>query len=461
VPSVELSDQAGVVAAPRRWFALAAILGATFVGTVNNSIVNVALPSMADDLDVDLTAAVWIISGFALSLATMMPLAGRLGDVFGQRRVFLVGIVVFALASLVVAVAPNLPVAIVGRVLQGAAGAPVLPCIMATVARIFPAEHRGRAIGTWAAVNSGALAAGPAIGGWIIDLAGWRAIFWGSVPTIALVGIASAVLVPPDGPQVRRPIDATGAFLVTVIIFGVVAPLSLIDRFGLFDPVIGAFALAVIAAVVALRRHQPRVTEPFLDFGLVRSRRFAQVTGAAALQMVALFGLTLVVPIYLVKAESFTAGVAGLVTATLAGTMFLGSTVSGRLAERHGLGVLAVAGGLLLLSGSMLIWWRVGDVGIIVPALVVCGAGISLIQTPSAVAITQQVPLAQTGVASGLFNTARFLAGGLGATATAFMFERGGGATVSGFRTAMLVPIGGTVALLAVAAMLAVRPRRS
>jgi EmrB/QacA subfamily drug resistance transporter len=454
VPALAHADmEATVLESPRRWIALAALLGATFIGTVNNSIISVAVPSIASDLDVGLTQAVWMISAFALSLAVMMPLAGRLGDVVGPRRVFLAGCSLFALASVVCALADNIVVAVLGRALQGAAGAPVLPCVMGTIARIFPREHRGRAVGMWAAVNSGALALGPAAGGWLVELAGWRAIFWVSAPLIALVGLASAVLVPPDhGAGSSRGIDPVGGVLVTASLVGLAAPITLVDRYGVTHPSVLAVLGLFVVSAWATRRHQVRVSDPFLDFGLVRSRAFVEVTTIAALQMVALFGVTFVVPVFLQQYAGDSAGVAGMVTASLATTMFVGSTVSGRLAEQRSFASLALLGGLLMAGGLVLIALWPMQHAVVIAALVYCGAGISLIQTPATVAITLSVPPSQTGVATGLFNTARFVAGGVGATLTALVFERHGGAqSMSGVRWGLMVPLAAVVVLALVA----------
>ncbi len=448
-----------VLASPRRWVALAVLLGATFIGTVNNSIMNVALPRIADDFDVPLTRAVWMVAGFALSLATMMPLAGRLGDVYGPRRVFQYSMVTFALASLLVAVAPTVEIAVAGRVLQGASGAPVLPCVMATIARIFPTEHRGRAVGLWAAVNSGALALGPAIGGLLIDLAGWRAIFWASAPAIIVVGIATAMLVPDDAPPRRPSIDVIGGVLLTVGVFGVVSPLNLVEQLGITHPAVWGIVAVAIVAFVALRHRHTRVAVPFLDMSIIGQRRFRLITLAAALQMVALFGITLLVPVYLVDGLGKSTGVAGLITATLAGSMFLFATVAGRLAERRSFASLAAQGGTLMVVGLLGALAAPGNLGVLVVALFLCGLGISCIQAPATVAITLSVPPSQTGVATGLFNMARFVAGGFGATAAALTLERAGGVeSLTAVRSALLVPLGGACAVLVVALVLSRNP---
>ncbi|MGV3758667.1 MAG: MFS transporter, partial [Actinomycetota bacterium] len=283
-----LPSEAAVAATRRRWASVAALLGATFVGTVNNSIANVAVPSIAEDLDVDLTAAVWTISAFVLPLGILMPLAGRIGDMYGARRVFLAGTGLFAVASLVVASADHIAVVILGRALQGAAGSPVLPCILATIARLFPPAERARAVALWAGVNAAALAAGPALGGVIVDGLGWRAIFWLSAPAMVVVGVLVAVLVPPDGRSERRRLDLVGAGLVALLLTTLVVPLTEGASWGWLHPLtLVPLAVSATTAVV-LVRHVRRVEEPFVDPALLRQPGLVPVASVASLQMVAL-----------------------------------------------------------------------------------------------------------------------------------------------------------------------------
>lgn len=444
-----------ILSSPRRWFALAALLGATFIGTVNNNIVNVAIPDIADDLAVSLNSAVWVVAGFALALAVMMPLAGRLGDLYGQRRIFLIGIGTFALSSILLALAPNLPSAILGRVLQGASGAPVLPCVMSTITRIFPKSHRGRAIGLWAAVNSGALAIAPALGGWIVGSVGWRAIFWLSGPLILGVGIAVAILVPPDTPRARGSLDLRGVVLFVSFISSLVASVSLLEHLRLSNLLIWVSVLLCGLAFILLRRHLSSVRDPFIDPLMVSNTSFIINTLIASMQMVVLFGVTFAVPVFLVSGLGRATSFAGIITATLAASMLIGSVVSGRLAERIGFPDLSLIGGIVIVLGTALVMTRVTTTSWLVSGLCLCGLGISLIHAPSTVAITFAVSQSETGAAMGIFNMARFIFGGIGATLTAAIFQTGtrnwgigGIPTVSAFRLAFVIPMAGAVMII-------------
>lgn len=427
VTSSEVDGAAAGWSGRRRWAAVLALLGATFVGTVNNSIANVAVPSVASDLDVDLTVAVWMISAFVLPLGILMPLAGRIGDTYGARRVFLAGTGVFAAASVVVAVSDDIAVAIAGRALQGMAGAPVLPCILATIARLFPTTDRPRAVALWAGVNAGALAAGPALGGVIVDGLGWRAIFWLSAPAILLVGALVAVLVPRDVPVVRRRLDLVGAGLVALTLTALVVPVTEAATWGWLTPRTIVPLLASIAVAVLLTRHLRRTEEPFIDPALVRQPGLMPVTAVASLQMVALFAITFVVPVFYVVGEDAGARAAGLVTSVLPASMLVGAVFSGRLSGRMALPRMIESGGAAMVIGCLVISAGAPSVPMVVLGLAVAGTGVSLIQAPAAAAVTLLAPAGQTGLAAGLFNTARFVLGGFGATMAAVLFDAGSG----------------------------------
>ena len=249
---------------------LVALLGATFVGTLNNSVANVAVPDISEDFDVSVGTGVWFVSSFVLAVAVLMPLAGRLGDLLGAKRVFLAGLALFMISSLVVAVARTFPVAVLGRTMQGASGSTVLPCIMVTIARLFGPTQRGRAVGLWAAVNAAALAAGPALGGAVVQLWGWRAIFWLDLPASLIVMLAAWVLVPADGPTSRGKLDLFGASLFTTALVAVTVAFGRGADWGWTNRLtIGLLAIAPVAAAwfVYVER---RATYPFIDLGLFR-----------------------------------------------------------------------------------------------------------------------------------------------------------------------------------------------
>ena len=437
-----------VLNSPQRWFALMALLGATFIGTISNNIVNVATPSIAEEFSVSINSAVWVSAGFALALATMMPLAGRLGDIFGSRRVFLIGLLVFSLASIFLALSPNLPCAIVGRILQGASGAPVLPCVMSTITRIFPEEHRGRAIGMWAAVNASALALAPAIGGWVVDVVGWRAIFWVSAFAMIAVGFLVIILVPSDKNLTKQKLDIPGIVYFTFTVVNLVVFVSLLERLSSRNIGWVAFAgFSFAACYHSAQKYLKNKKNSFVNFEMLNNA-FKINTLIASLQMVVLFSTTLLVPVYLVSEIGRSNSFAGGITATLAGFMLAGSIISGRLSEKILFSKLAFGGGFLILLGLATMFFYIGESVWLICGLALCGIGISLIQTPSTVAITFSVNKSETGAAMGLFNMSRFIFGGLGATLASTFFDLGishdgelAVANINSFRMGLLIPI--------------------
>ena len=437
-----------VLNSPQRWFALMALLGATFIGTISNNIVNVATPSIAEEFSVSINSAVWVSAGFALALATMMPLAGRLGDIFGSRRVFLIGLLVFSLASVFLALSPNLPSAIVGRILQGASGAPVLPCVMSTITRIFPEEHRGRAIGMWAAVNASALALAPAIGGWVVDVVGWRAIFWVSAFAMIAVGLLVIILVPSDKNLTKQKLDIPGIMYFTFTVVNLVVFVSLLERLSSRNIGWVAFAgFSFAACYHSAQKYLKNKKNSFVNFEMLNNA-FKINTLIASLQMVVLFSTTLLVPVYLVSEIGRSNSFAGGITATLAGFMLAGSIISGRLSERILFSKLAFGGGFLILLGLATMFFYIGESVWLICGLALCGIGISLIQTPSTVAITFSVNKSETGAAMGLFNMSRFIFGGLGSTLASTFFDLGFAhdgelavANINSFRMGLLIPI--------------------
>ncbi|HMJ75513.1 MAG TPA: MFS transporter [Iamia sp.] len=456
------ADQASL----RRWAALASLLGGTVVATVNNSMSGVAVPFVAEDLDVGLSTSVWLVTAFSLTGGVLMPLAGRIGDIVGTRRTFLAGAVIMAVASVVAGLAPTMPVLIAARVVQGLGASSVLPCVMATIGRLFPADQRGRGTGLWAAVNSASLAAGPSVGGVVVEGLGWRWMFLLSAPAILVVAGVAWRLVPPDPPARAANPDGRGALLLAAAVAAFVLPVTEGRAWGWTSAPTLLLVAVSAGATALLVRHVRTAAHPFVTPALLRARGFASVSGLAALQMVVLFALTFVVPVYLVLGRGDAAGVAGLVTSSLPVSMLLGALVAGRLADSFDLPRLALAGGSLCALGA-------GGVALsgtstigLVAGLAVAGAGISLIQAPTAAEVTRVAPADQVGIAAGVFNSARFVAGGIGAAVTALVFEvvsgvdpettaSGGAAARAGLRAGAGVGLAAAVAIIALAAVLA------
>ena len=403
---------------------LASVLAGTFLGTLNNSVANIAVVDLIDDLHVDVDVAVWFVTGYVLAFAVLMPAAGRLVDTFGTRRVYLTGLAGFAVTSALVALAPGYPLVLVARIAQGVVNAPVLPTVMVTVVAAFPAGERGRAMGMWASVNGAAIAIGPPLGGVLADAFGWRAIFWLDVP-LALGALALASRFLPDTTTRRTgALDVGGGVFLTGGLVGVMVALSQGPTWGWSSPsVLGLLALGA-AVLLGVWRRARRVAAPFLDVSVLQNRRYAVLAGVAALQMVVLFAVLFSVPLLLVEVFDKSVGAAGAVVFALPITMVFAGPWAGALSHHRsarsltGWGTLLLGAAAAVLAGGV----DVHNLPLVVVGLVLLGAGVSAVQSPTATQVAEEVADAQRGVALGLFHTMRFLAGVLGTAGAAAVF---------------------------------------
>ena len=423
------------VSTPReRWLVLATVLVGTFIGTINNSVANVAVLDVLDDFHVDVGAAVWFITGYVLAFAVLMPVAGRLADAYGVRRVYLGGMTCFLVASVAVAVAPTYPLAAGGRVLQGVANAPVLPTVMVTIAAVFPPGMRGRAMGLWAAVNGVAIALGPSLGGVVTDALGWRWAFWFDVPIVALALVLGRRYVPDlrgarSGGDGGPALDVAGGALMTVGLVGVMVALSQGTDWGWTNAVVLVLLAGGVALLVAFWRRSTRVEIPFLDLAMLRNRRFGVLAAIAGLQMAVLYGVLFTVPLLLVYVFDRSVGATGGLVVVLPLSMIVAGPTMGHLTDRLGIRRLAGAGGVLLVVASLVIAAGVAaeSLALVLVGLVVVGAGVSAIQSPTAVGVTEEIGDTNRGVTMGMFHTIRFLAGVLGTAGSAALFTAVGG----------------------------------
>jgi EmrB/QacA subfamily drug resistance transporter len=414
----------GAVTGTSRGLVLASVLAGTFVGTINNSVANVAVLDVIDEFEIDLTAAVWFVTGYVLAFAVLMPAAGRLADVYGTRPVYLGGLACFAASSIAVALAPSYPFAVLGRVVQGVCNAPVLPTVMVTVAAVFPAGERGRAMGVWAAANGAAIALGPPLGGWITEAFGWRAVFWADVP-LAVVALAMAWRWLPATPARHAGrLDVAGGVLLTFGLVGTMVALSQGPGWGWTHPAVLAGFAGGGAALVLFVQRCAHTDAPFLDLTVLRNRRYAVLSAIAGLQMVVLFGVLFIVPLLLVSVFDRGVGVAGAASFALPVTMVIAGPWMGQYADRFGARRLTAIGATALMAAAAVLGMALATTSLLllVAGLVVVGAGVSAIQSPTASGVAEEVSEANRGVAMGLFHTIRFLAGVLGTAAFAVVF---------------------------------------
>lgn len=400
------------------WLALVPLLVGTFTGTVNNSVVNVPMADILTDLDVPLRSGALVAVAFNLAFAVLMPLSGWLGDRLGRRRVFCAAMVLLGLAAAGAAVAPNLPVLVVFRVVQGAATAAVLPGVMAMIAAMFDVRGRGRALGWWAAVNGAGQAAGPALGGLLAGWLGWRAIFWPTIP-LALLAVGLTVwLVPRDLPR-PVPLEWRGAVLLTVSAALLLGSASAVAPLGAGSPVVWASALLGIVTTVGFVLVERGRGGAFLPPGLLLEGRYVRSSLAVVAQMFCLGATLLGVPLYLVREHGLSTPAAGMAVLALPLTMAVLAPLAGavterltpRIALRGGLALLAVGQALVAVE---LLAQRRPD-ALLISTLALVGAGVAFVQTPAATGATRS-QVGRLGAGLGLFNSLRFGGSALGAS---------------------------------------------
>jgi EmrB/QacA subfamily drug resistance transporter len=411
---------------PRRWLAAIVLIVGALMDMIDVTIVNVALPTIRRDLHASATQLEWVVSGYMLAFAAVLIIAGNLGDLLGRKRIFLFGVAVFGLASLGAGLAGSGPELIAARVVQGAAAAAMAPQVLATFRAIFTGAERGKAFGVYGAMLGFASAVGLVLGGVLTDANlfgwGWRSVFFVNIPVSVCALIAGLRLVPETkDPAARRP-DLPGAILLASSLVAIVYPLLEGRQLGwpawvwlvLAAGLAGLGALGLIEA----KRHGKR-TAPLLRAGLFRVPAFAAGLGVQLAFSAGLQGFFLAFALWLQAGEHFSPLKAGLTAVAFSVGSFIGAPAAVPLAQRHGRGILA-AGGLLMVAGIAGVALAARHVGVngspwpIAPGLVVAGAGLALLVVPLVNVVLAAVPVEVAGGASGLFGTAQQLGGALG-----------------------------------------------
>ncbi|GAA4484155.1 MFS transporter [Actinoallomurus oryzae] len=437
----------------RRWWTLVGVALATFMTFLDNNVVNVALPSIQRDLHLSISGLEWIVSSYILVFSGLMLVGGRLADVYGRRRLFVGGIAVFTVASLVAGLATSQEMLIVARVLQGFGAAASIPSTLAIISATFPDEkERSRAVGVWSAVSALALALGPFTGGFVSERWDWGWIFLINVPVGVVTVAIMMVSMRESREAVRRRLDLPGLIASAVALFSVTYALIEGHNQGWTSGLIlGAFAVAAVAgaAFVIVER---RTGDPMVDLSLFGIRTFSGGTGAMILWGFGVMGVYFFTAMYLQNVLGFSPTEAGAAFIPMALMMAAIAPVAGGLARRIGTHV-TVALGLALNAAGLVMVTFVGEHGHfmdLMPAFVAFGVGSGFTMMPLNDAIIGVLPPGRAGAASAVMNAAREVSGLLGVTIVgAILTSRQaavlrGGATpihafLSGYRLALLI----------------------
>jgi EmrB/QacA subfamily drug resistance transporter len=393
---------------------------ALFMLMLDNTVTNVALPSIQRDFDASLSALEWTINAYTLTFAVLLVTGGRLGDIFGRRRVFLIGVGLFAVASATIGFAPSDGFLVAFRALQGVGAALMMPATLSIITNAFPPHERGKAIGIWAGVSAIALAIGPLVGGWLTEDVSWRAIFFLNVPVA--IGAVAVTLFSADESRdesVDRRVDYPGIAALTASLTALVLALVEANAWGWGSArIIGLFAFAAVALVgfVAIERRSPA---PVVDFAVFRSQQFLGANVVGFLVTFAMFAMFFFLALYMQNILDYSPLETGVRFLPTTLVVMAAGPISGRLSDRIGPRWL-MTGGLLLIAAALAWQSRVTvdtSFGYLLPAFVVMGAGIGLVMAPMSAAAMNAVDRSKAGVASGMLSMSRMVGGTFGVAA--------------------------------------------
>ncbi len=407
----------------RPWWTLAGACSGLFILMLDSTVVALALTSIRHDLGATAEALQWVMNGYLLTIAVLVVSAGRLGDIFGRKRVFLFGMVLFALGSVLSGAAQGPAMLIAGRVLQGAGAAPMLSLSLALVCNAFPEAGQPRALGIWAGVSAVALAIGPLAGGLLIEL-DWRVIFWMNLP-IAALGIAITAIAAPEStdPGSGREIDWPG---LAALSFGLTAVvLALVQSRAWSGGVVAAIALAGLAALAAFWRVEHRVGAPIVDFELFRNGPYFGASAAAFALVGAYWAVMFFQPQYLQDVRGHSPILSGVMILPITVPMIFISPYSGRLIAALGARRLMTVGMVLGCAGLLVLTQidASSPYGVLLVGYLLFGIALGLVYAPMSTAAMAAMPGEKVGIASGVLAMDRVLAGAVSLAAVGAVFH--------------------------------------
>jgi EmrB/QacA subfamily drug resistance transporter len=410
----------------RKWWTLGAMCFALFMIMLDNTVVNVALPSIQRDLGASISGLEWTINGYTLSFAVLLATGGRLGDIFGRRRMFLFGVVIFALSSATAGLAASSTDLVLSRVIQGVGAALMMPATLSIVTDAFPAHERGKAMGTWAGVSALALAVGPVLGGFLTEHVSWRAIFYLNIP-VAIGAVAAALFAVRESRDttVGREVDYLGVAALTGGLTALILALVEGNSWGWGSTEIIALLAGAVLGLVAFVAIELRVKVPMVEFRFFADRNFLGAVVVALIVSFSMLGVFFFLALYMQDILGYSpleAGIRFLPSTLMIVTV---APVAGRLADRFGPRWL-IAGGLAIVAASL---YSFSGIAVdssyldLLPGFMLLGIGIALTMSPMTSAAMNAVAVEKAGIASGVLSMFRMVGGSLGVAVTGAIFQ--------------------------------------
>lgn len=408
-PNLEQSDH--------RWWTLGAMCFALFMVMLDNTVVNVALPSIQRDLEISTSDLEWTVNAYTLTFAVLLVTGGRMGDIFGRRRWFLFGVVIFGASSLFIAFSQTAAWLVAGRAAQGVGAAFMMPATLSIITNAFPPHERGRAIGTWAGVSAIALAIGPVVGGFLVEHVSWQSIFLINVP-VAVTAVAVTLWATNESvdPAAARTVDVAGVTTLSVGMGALVLGLVEGNSWGWDSAaILGLFAVALVS-LSAFALAERRVRAPMLDFSYFRSRSFLGANLVAFIVSFAMLAMFFFIALYMQNVRGYSPLEAGVRFLPSTLVIMVVGPIAGRLTDRIGPRTLMSLGlaitALSLFSQSFLeADTPYSELAI---AFVLMGLGMGMVMSPMSTAAMNAVDQAKAGAASGVLSMSRMVGGTFG-----------------------------------------------